>query len=120
VVTICTTSLTLKNSTFCPHTIFVFCIYLKTNSEFCHLQHKLVAFITEMKSVYSTVRILSLNIAACYSSFKIIGTRKGIQERNIHLNKIKSVNHTNNKSANLYILYFEHDSRDVFSINMTV
>jgi hypothetical protein len=29
----------------------VFCIYLRTNSDFCHIQLKLV-FITEMKSVY--------------------------------------------------------------------
>jgi hypothetical protein len=24
--------------------IYVFCIYLRTNSEFCHLQHKLIGF----------------------------------------------------------------------------
>jgi hypothetical protein len=29
------TDLTLKNCTFCPHCIYVFCIYLRTNSEFC-------------------------------------------------------------------------------------
>ena len=26
------------------HCIYVFCIYLRTNSELCHLQHKLIGF----------------------------------------------------------------------------
>ena len=43
-VTWCTNSLTFNNCTFCPHCIYVFCIYLKTNSELCHLQHKLIGF----------------------------------------------------------------------------
>ena len=38
------TSLTLKNRTFCPHCICVFCIYLRTNSDLFHLQHKLIGF----------------------------------------------------------------------------
>ena len=38
------TSLTFNNSTFCPHCIYVFCIYLRTNSDLCHLQHKLIGF----------------------------------------------------------------------------
>jgi len=44
VVTICTTSLTFTNCTLCPHCIYVFCIYLRTNSDLCHLQHKLIGF----------------------------------------------------------------------------
>ena len=40
----CTTSLTFNNCTLCPHCIYVFCIYLRTNSDFCHLQHKLIGF----------------------------------------------------------------------------
>jgi len=28
----------------CPHCIYVFCISLRTNSDFCHLQHKLIGF----------------------------------------------------------------------------
>ena len=28
----------------CPHFIYVFCIYLRTNSDLCHLQHKLIGF----------------------------------------------------------------------------
>jgi hypothetical protein len=36
----------------------------------CHLQHKLIGFITEMKSVYSAVRTGPLNEAVCAPSFK--------------------------------------------------
>jgi hypothetical protein len=38
------TGLTFNNCTFCLHCIDVFCIYLRTNSELCHLQHKLIGF----------------------------------------------------------------------------
>jgi len=31
-----------NNCTLCPHYIYVFCIYLRTNSDLCHLQHKLI------------------------------------------------------------------------------
>ena len=54
--------LTFNNCTLCPHRIYVFCIYLRTNSDLCHLQHKLMVFITEMKSVYCAVRAGSLYI----------------------------------------------------------
>ena len=47
------------------HCIYVYCIYLRTNSDLCHLLHKLIGFITEMKSVYSAVRTGSLNRAVC-------------------------------------------------------
>jgi hypothetical protein len=40
------------------------------NSDLCHLQHKLIGFITEMKSVYSTVRTGPLNKAVCAPSLK--------------------------------------------------
>ena len=43
-VTWCTNSLTFNNCMFCPHCIHVFCIYLRTNSDLCHLQHKLIGF----------------------------------------------------------------------------
>ena len=36
--------LTFNNCTLCPHCIYVFCIYLRTNSDLCHLQHKLIGF----------------------------------------------------------------------------
>jgi len=38
------TGLTFKICTFCPHHIYVFCIYLRTNSDLCHLQYKLIGF----------------------------------------------------------------------------
>jgi hypothetical protein len=37
-------NLTSNNCTLCPHRIYVFCIYLRTNSDLCHLQHKLIGF----------------------------------------------------------------------------
>jgi len=43
-VTSCTNSLTSNNCTLCPHCIYVFCIYMRTNSDLCHLQHKLIGF----------------------------------------------------------------------------
>jgi hypothetical protein len=43
-VTWCTTSLTFNNCTLCPHCVYVFCIYLRTNSDLCHLQHKVIGF----------------------------------------------------------------------------
>jgi len=43
-VTLCTTSIRFNNCTLCPHCIYVFCIYLRTNSDLCHLQHKLIGF----------------------------------------------------------------------------
>ena len=34
----------IQHCTFCPHCIYMFCIYLRTNSHLCHLQHKLIGF----------------------------------------------------------------------------
>ena len=51
----------------------MFCIYLRTNSDLCHLQHKLIGFYNQMKSVYSAVRTGSLNKAVCGSSVKVKG-----------------------------------------------
>jgi len=39
-----TTGLTFNNSTFCPHCIYVFCIYMGTNSDLCLIQHTLIGF----------------------------------------------------------------------------
>ena len=38
------TGLTFNNCTLCLHCIYEFCIYLRTNSDLCHLQHKLIDF----------------------------------------------------------------------------
>ena len=34
----------INNCTFCSHCIYVFCNYLRTNSDLCHLHHKLIDF----------------------------------------------------------------------------
>ena len=54
-ITICTASLTFNNCTLCPHCIYVFCIYLRTNSDLCHLQHKLIGFYNRDLTLYSPV-----------------------------------------------------------------
>ena len=38
------TGLKFNNCTLCLNCIDVFCIYLRTNSDLCHLQHKLIGF----------------------------------------------------------------------------
>ena len=56
------TSLSFKNCTLCRHCIYVFCIYVRTKRDLCHLR---MVFITDMKTVYSAVRTGSLNKSAC-------------------------------------------------------
>jgi len=34
--------LTFNNCTLCLHCIYVFCVFLRTDSDLCHLQHKLI------------------------------------------------------------------------------
>jgi len=41
------------NFTFCLHCIYVFCIYLRTNSDLCHLQHKLIGFYNQDEKVFT-------------------------------------------------------------------
>jgi hypothetical protein len=43
-LTWCTNSLIFNNCTFCPHCIYVFCMYLRINSDLCHLHHKQTGF----------------------------------------------------------------------------
>jgi len=50
------------------HTVFMFCIYLRINSDFCPIYNKLTGFMTEMKSIYSAERTGSLNKAVSASS----------------------------------------------------
>jgi len=38
------TGLTFNNCVLCPHCIYMFCTYLRKNSDLCHLQHKLIGF----------------------------------------------------------------------------
>ena len=51
-------------------TLYLCVVYLSENSDLCHLQHKLIGFITEMKSVYCAVRTGSLNKAVSASTVK--------------------------------------------------
>jgi len=62
------TGLTFNNSMLCPHCIYVFCIYLRTTSDFCSINW--LVFITEMESVDYVVQIGPLNTAVCASSLK--------------------------------------------------
>jgi len=48
---------------------FRLCV-LRTNSDLCHLQHKLIGFYNRDEIVYSAVRTGSLNKAVCASSVK--------------------------------------------------
>jgi hypothetical protein len=66
----CTTRVTFKTCMLWPHYICMFCIYLRTNSDLCHLNDELLGFVTEMKSVYCAVWPLPLNKAVCHSSLK--------------------------------------------------
>jgi len=84
VVSICTTSLSFNNCTFCPHCMYLFCICRRTINDLCQLQHKLIVFIsektatcvnycimwlvfvTEMGSVYSAVRLGASNWAVSF------------------------------------------------------
>ena len=68
VVTICTASLTFNNCTFCPHCIYVFCIYLRTNSDLCHLRPKLIGFYKRDLTLYSplvTICTTSITFTSC-------------------------------------------------------
>jgi len=50
--------------------IYVFCIYLRTNSDLCHLQHKLIGLYNRDEKCLQRVRTGSLNKAVCASSLK--------------------------------------------------
>ena len=52
------------------HCVYVFCIYLRTNSDLCHLQHKLIGFYNRDEKCLLRVRTGSLNKAVFHSSLK--------------------------------------------------
>jgi len=63
VVTICTTSLTLTNSTFCPHSVFVCFVWISEQTAIISLYSiNWLVFIAEMECVYCAVRTGSLYI----------------------------------------------------------
>jgi hypothetical protein len=43
-VTWCINNYNIQNCTLSPHCIYLFCIYLRTNSDLCHLHHNLIGF----------------------------------------------------------------------------
>jgi hypothetical protein len=59
---------------FCPHCIYVFCIYLRTNSDLCHLQHKLIGFYNQDEKCL----LRSTNSVFKHSSLRFIS--KGLME----------------------------------------
>ena len=50
--------------------IYVFCIYLRTNSDLCHLQHKLIGFYNWDEKCLQRGTDWVSNIAVCASSVK--------------------------------------------------
>jgi hypothetical protein len=59
VVTICTASLTFSNSTFCPHScIYVFCVDLRTNSDYFPIQHWLTGFYFQGRHLFLKMKAL--------------------------------------------------------------
>ena len=70
-VTWCTNTLTFNNCTFCTHCIYVFCIYLRTNSDLCHLQHKLIGFYNRDECAYCAVQTGSLNKTVVFKGLNV-------------------------------------------------
>ena len=63
VVTIRTSSLTLNNSTFCPHTVFICFVWISEQTAIISLYNiNWLVFITETASVYCAVRTGCCNI----------------------------------------------------------
>jgi hypothetical protein len=57
VVTICTTSLTFNNSTFCPHTVFMCFVWISEQTAIISVYYiNWLVFITETECVYCGVR----------------------------------------------------------------
>ena len=63
-VTICTTSLTFHNSTFCPHSVFMCFVWISEQTAIISLYNiNWLVCITETECVYCAVRTESLNIS---------------------------------------------------------
>ena len=62
-VTICTTSLTFSNSTFCPYSVFMCFVWISEQTAIISLYSiNWLVFITETECVYCAVRTGSLNV----------------------------------------------------------
>ena len=62
---------TFNNCKFCRHCIYVFCIYLRTNSDLCNLQHKLIVCFSSLK-VYIVFGRSSVRIVSCRKSVSAV------------------------------------------------
>ena len=92
-VTWCTTSLTFNNCTLYPHCICVFCIYLRTNSDLCHLQHKLIGFYnrdekcllrgTDWVFKYSGLRLVCKGLTSTHRASCILGQAFRYSSQNV-------------------------------------
>ena len=73
-VTICTTSLTFNNSTFCPHTVFMCFVWISEQTAIISLYNiNCLVFITEMEIVYCAVRtgyLYKIQVNFCHRSAK--------------------------------------------------
>ena len=76
-VTICTTSLTFSNSTFCPHSVFMCFVWIWEQTAIISL-HNLnwLVFITETECVYCAVRAGPLYIIDVNSSVQAVPSLK--------------------------------------------
>ena len=71
-VTICTTSLTFNNSTFCPHSVLMCFVWIWEQTAIISLYNiNWLVFITETQCVYCAVRAGSLQIIHVELSFQI-------------------------------------------------
>ena len=62
-VTICTTSLTFNNSTFCPHTVFMCFVCISEQTAIISLYNiNWLVFITQTLCVYCAVRTIDINL----------------------------------------------------------
>jgi hypothetical protein len=74
VVTICTTSLTFNNSTFCPNSVFMCFVWIWEQTAIISLYSINWFFITEKESVYCAVRTGFLNaIQSNFRPFRMYG-----------------------------------------------
>jgi len=85
VVTICTTSLTFSNSTFCPHTVFMCSVWISEQTAIISL-HNINSFvsITDPQSVYCAVRTHTIHICNPSSSQCCLSTVSTQSGRSCH------------------------------------
>jgi hypothetical protein len=66
----CTNSLIFNNCTFCLCCIFVFYIYLGTNSDFCHIYRKMIGFYNRVEKCLQRGTDWAFNKVVCASSLR--------------------------------------------------